>query len=116
MNRGLAAISNILSSLLLGGFIGLCMLIGFALWDLRPSDLMSPGPDKQWNEYVLGYGIALPISGFFYLVPCTILLSWFLFLRGRYGLAIICGWLPLLCPLLTALLIVLTLTISMLTR
>lgn len=112
MYRSLTAISNIFSSLLLGG----AMLVGFPFSGLRPSDLMSLGPDRQWNEYVLGYGIALPIAAFFYLVPCTILLSWFFFLRGRYGLAIICGWLPLLCPLLTALIIVLTLTISMLTR
>lgn len=112
----MAAISNILSSLLLGGFVGLCLLVGFALWDLRPSDLMSPGLDRRWNEYVLGYGIALPTAAFFYLVPGTIILSWLFFLRGHYVRAIICGWLPLLCPLLTALLIVLTLAVSMLTR
>jgi hypothetical protein len=111
MRRQLALLSNVFSTTFCGGTALFFVAIGFPVWAWRPADLMSPGPAHAWHEYALGYGIAVPVAAFFYLVPAAILMSWLFYVRGRRLAAAVTGWVPLACPLLTLSSVVATLVL-----
>ena len=109
--RSASLLSNIVSTLFFSALVAFVFLLRIPLWALRPRDLMSPGPEHALHEVALGYGIAIPVSGFFYVLPLTILFSWIFFLRRRYTAALITGWLPLLNILLPPLILIVTLVL-----